>query len=287
MRVGQYYSIRNSKTPGLRSDLSILRRLFLGVFQDFETKGYFQEAVGYYCVDAGDVPGTLGDENAVDNFLFRKLFKDNLWPIPTFLPEYTEDDLFDIIEFLFDIASCPNEDGGYFHSWDGCGWHYQVFDKAKGQLDFREQINEILSTYQDGYELSHNGEIYQLTEKGLDSLFKAQLPDIDKSIEARMDRAIAKYRNRHSDLAERKNAVRELGDILEFLRDKAKNTLSRKDEQDLFQVLNQFGIRHHNPQQKTDYDLNIFTAWLFYYYLSAIHACTRLIDRAERNNKQG
>jgi hypothetical protein len=47
----------------------------------------------------------------------------------------------------------------------------------------------------------------------------------------------------------------------------------------LFQVLNGFGIRHHNPQQQTDYDADIFYPWLFYYYLAAVRAGQKLLAK--------
>ena len=57
--------------------------------------------------------------------------------------------------------------------------------------------------------------------------------------------------------------------------------LTSKDESDLFNLANNFGIRHHKPDQKTDYDKPIWYSWMFYYYLSTIHACMRLIEKSE------
>lgn len=73
--------------------------------------------------------------------------------------------------------------------------------------------------------------------------------------------------------------MRDLADVLEFLRPRVKEVLTSKDESDLFHLANNFGIRHHNDQQRTDYDRPIFYSWMFYYYLATIHAATRLIER--------
>lgn len=54
--------------------------------------------------------------------------------------------------------------------------------------------------------------------------------------------------------------------------------LQSKDEADLFHLANNFGLRHHNESQKTDYDAAIWLSWLYYYYLATIHATTRMID---------
>ncbi|HEX3471677.1 MAG TPA: hypothetical protein VHT28_10880, partial [Silvibacterium sp.] len=60
-----------------------------------------------------------------------------------------------------------------------------------------------------------------------------------------------------------------------------KSVLNSKDETDLFQFANNFGIRHHRKDQKTDYDTSIWLSWMFYYSLATIHACLRLIEKSK------
>lgn len=47
----------------------------------------------------------------------------------------------------------------------------------------------------------------------------------------------------------------------------------RRLASDLFQIANEFGVRHHNQKQKqkTNYDERIWLSWMFYYYLANIH----------------
>lgn len=61
----------------------------------------------------------------------------------------------------------------------------------------------------------------------------------------------------------------------------AKRVLNRDDERDLFNLANNFGIRHHKPGQKTDYDQAIWHSWMFHHYLATIHACVRVIEKAK------
>jgi hypothetical protein len=82
-------------------------------------------------------------------------------------------------------------------------------------------------------------------------------------------------------VAERRNAVRMLADILESLRPKLKLVLTHKDEDDLFNIANNFGIRHKNERQKTDYD-PLWLSWMFYYYLATIHFVTRRLEKTEK-----
>lgn len=87
------------------------------------------------------------------------------------------------------------------------------------------------------------------------------------------------FRRGTSTWAEREDAIRDLGDVLERIRPKAKEHLFRKDERDLFNLLNSFQIRHFDADQKSDYDRRIFLTWAFYECLAAIHACERLSAR--------
>jgi hypothetical protein len=85
--------------------------------------------------------------------------------------------------------------------------------------------------------------------------------------------AIAKYRRYRSTIAERRDAIRDLADVLEYIRPKLKEVLTKPDEADLFNIVNNFGIRHHNQQQKSDYDASIWLSWMFYFYL-ATNSCS-------------
>lgn len=277
----RYYSVRTGRNPeGSQLALPSLLRLFLAVYCDFERKGYFQEAFGYQCVDAGDVPGTIGVD--IEAYFLLKLRKDNLWTIKDRYQQYTEDDLFDVIEFLHDYISKPID--GRYHSYGDCGWHYETFDQHAGQPEYRNEINQLLKDYGDGYELSLAGEILTLATPGTELIFKAELPEYSKeSIEDRVKEAINKFRRSRSSLEDKRDAIRTLVDCLEFLRPRVKEVLPRSDESDLFNIANNFGIRHHNEKQKTDYDQSVWLNWMFYYYLSTIHAVTRLLTKKDEN----
>jgi hypothetical protein len=113
-------------------------------------------------------------------------------------------------------------------------------------------------------------------------LTDAGLPKYDPdNVEARVQAAVVRFRRHHSSLEDRKHALRNLADVLEYLRPKLQEVISTKDESDLFNIINNFGIRHHNPKQKTSYETAIWYSWMFYYFLATIHACVRLLDEKE------
>jgi hypothetical protein len=279
VREKGYYSDRTGKHPeGSSLTLARLGRAFLMSFKGLEERGYFQESLGVRCIDDPDSYGTLGPD--VAEVVAATLRKDKLWPLNEgTVSWFKEEDLFDVIEFLFDHVSKGLD--GHYHSYNQCGTHFNSFDAEQGKAELRRLLNPFLANYGNGFELSQEGEIRELPEQGMDQLLSAQLPEHDpENVNGRVDAAVNNFRRRKSSLDDRKAAVRELADVLEFLRPKLKDVLNRQDESDLFNIANNFGIRHHRPGQKTDYDPAIWLSWMFYYYLATIHAAVRLIERA-------
>lgn len=272
----KYYSLRTGKhKESTELSLQLLKELFFTIFRTYRDKQYFDEAFGYHCVDHGYISGKL--DRPVDLYFFQALRKPKLWPIQDALENYTEEDLFDVIEILHDLISKPVN--GTYHNWMDCGMHYDTFDPESGQTEFRAEINDILGDYKNGYELSKNGEVLEKGKKGLENLLIAKLPKTTKKdINEILEHAILLFRRHHSSIADRRNAVRMLADIFEELRPKLQKAITKKDENDLFQIANQFGIRHRNDQQKTNYDQSLWLSWMFYYYLATIHLAIRKLD---------
>lgn len=271
-----YYSVRTGKiTPDQQVNFEVLKKLFSVTFNKLTSDGYFQKYFGIECTD-GFIPGELGEE--IEAIMFVNLRKDNLYPIYKNLPNYTEDDFFDVIEFLHD--HCSKGLTGLYHSWNNCGYHYEEFNDSEGQKHFRELLNPILREYKDGFEISENGEMLIMSDNGLSNLFKADIPTTDKeNISYKIDSAIIKFRRHKSTLDDRREAIRELADVLEFLRPSIKKHLNKKDENDIFNIANNFGIRHHNKDQQMEYDKAIWYSWIFYYYLATIHAVLRIANK--------
>lgn len=277
MRKAPYYSIRTGKNPlASKIDLPTALKLFKSIYSGLEEEGYFQEDIGYECVDAGFVSGTLGHD--MEGVLLLELRKTNLTPVLQKIDQYSEEDFFDMVEFLYDHCSKPTK--RHWHDWDACGWHCSAFDKPAGQAEYREKVNKLLAIYDKGYELSSDGEVLELADTGLEGLLEAAIPVLDpENVEQRVDAAKRKFRRYKSSADDRRDAIRDLADVLEYLRPKVKNVLLSRDESDLFNLANNFGIRHHNESQKTNYDRTIWQSWMFYFYLATIHAVTRLIDK--------
>jgi hypothetical protein len=110
-RTKPYYSVRTGKNPLANGfDLDAVRDMFKTQFVYLEDAGYFQETLGYQCVDAGFVPGTLGHDLA--GALFLELRKRELTPIRSQIAEYSEDDLFELPIKLKQAAQLQRETDG-------------------------------------------------------------------------------------------------------------------------------------------------------------------------------
>jgi hypothetical protein len=210
------------------------------------------------------------------------------FPITKWAPEtITEDHIFDTIEFLYDRASKPGE---LVDMTSDTGWNYsdyENYDEAKGKEEFRERANVILADYKTGFELTPEGTILAIGTTGLQYILDAEIVPYDEvNVDNKVRNAITKWRNRHLSLSEKREAIRELADVFEWLK-KAKNlesVLDKKDTSALFDIANNFSIRHHNPSQKSNYDQAIWYSWMFHFYLATYHAAIRLLIKKEKES---
>lgn len=277
MTEKRYYSARHgraSESPRLSfEDVRLaLKTYFLGLMHE----GYFQEHLGHSCVDTGFTPGLLGGDPSIEIHL--TLGKAHLWPIGSTIDDWSEDDLFDMVEFLHANVSKPTQ--RHWHAWNQCGWHCTAFDQALGQREFHAKVNQYLRAYDSGFELSLLGEVLATPPSGLDPLLEQPIEHAnDADIVGRVKAAVLRFRRHRASEEDRRTAVRQLADVLEFLRPDLKDVLSTQDERDLFNIANNFGIRHHNSGQRTNYDPDIWLDWIFYFYLATIGAATRLMNR--------
>lgn len=278
----RYFSQRSGLSPDLKLlSINDLVELFIGIYNQLQHQSYFNEAFGFHCTDDGEIAGKVKD---INHEIFLTIKKNKLWPVSKYAKKYSEDDLFDIIEFLYLHISKPTE--GYNHQWNECGMHWQIFDRDKGRQEFKELINNMLKHYENCFELSENGEILHRPDEGFELIFKADIPSSDNNVVSRVSSAISTFRRHGSSANERRQAVRDLADVLEYLRPQVTSLIiNKKDESDLFNIANNFGIRHHNDKQKTSYDTVIWLSWMFYFYLSTIHVILRKIKRDESEQK--
>lgn len=266
-----YFGERTGVIKQNKYDFAMLKRLFLNLYIGLDDECNFQEATGHYCTD-GNIRGYLGQDIAAAIFLKTGL--EDVWPISNYIENYDEAKLFTIIEFLYDHVSAPKDK--YYHNWNDCGWHATKFNKEEGQNLFFKEINKLLDRYENDYYLTKTGEIHNVSPDGLTVLVEKQILSGDaKNIDDRVQYAISKFLKYNSSIAEKKDAVRTLGVVLEFYQ-KQGIKLENKDDSDLFNIINGFDLRHHNKAQQSYYDKDFWYEWLFYTFLASINVLVKL-----------
>ena len=266
----QYYSERNNPK---KLTLIGLCTKFLSMYKLLREKDYFKEETGIY--------GSTVPEETKHKAMLALDFQ----PFP--ITEWddkklTEDNLFDTIEYLYDQVSKPGEKVDMVSETGYNYWDYDCYDKEAGKKEYRDYTNSFLSRYRDGYELTYEGQILSSGSHGVRNILVADLPILgEKNIDLKMQSAILKWRNRQLSLDGRKEAIRELADVFEWLKKSKKlaDVLNKKDESMLFEIVNRFAIRHHNPNQLQNYDKNIWYSWIFHFYLATFHAVARMIAK--------
>ncbi len=268
----RYYSSRTSSKKLTISELhDRLQHLYL-LFRD---RDFFKKKAGITSTDIRD-----GIKHKAALAIGFQPFPITKWDIN----DITEDHIFDVMEFLYDYASKPGEwvpmtsETGYNY------YDYESYNVIDGQAEFREEANRFLCDYKIGFELTTDGLILAMGKDGLQHILEAEIEPYDEiNVDRKVRDAIHKWRNRHLDMNERRQAIRELADVFEWLRKSKRldKVLNRKDEAALFDIANNFAIRHHDPKQKKDYDETIWYSWIFHFYLATYHAVVRLLKKLD------
>jgi hypothetical protein len=268
----KYYS---SRKQSKRITADELHTRLVSLFQLFRDKDFFKEKTG---LTEHEFPKSLSHEAVI--FLGIEPFPLEHW----LNQDKTEGNIFDVIEFLYDRISQPIG-WGQFQTETGFNYSdYESYDEFKGKTEFRTAANVFLSDWDEGFELDEDGEIRRLGSAGIQFILTSEIVSFDKrNVDDKVRQAVSKWRSRHRTLEDMKEAVRLLADVFEFLKDakQLSQALDAKDSSDIFNIANNFSIRHHNQQQKANYDPFIWYSWMFHFYLATYHATIRLIQKKQ------
>jgi hypothetical protein len=272
-----YWSERHNQRPGSDTlTLGGVARRVGELVHDLTQLGYLAWAVGEMCVD-GDWDGQLGSDPAEE--IHRLLGRDGLWPIPAHCNDYSLDDLCDVVEFLADHVRRPMT--SRIHSYGGCGLHFDDFDPVQGLRVYRWRTNTLLAQSDLGLVLDEDGRLEKTAPETVEDLVtevRARTATVHAVDANEIAHALSRFRHRGASALDRRHAVIALAGVLERRRALVKQELLRKDEGALFQLANEFGVRHQNANQRTDYDEQPYLEWIFYWYLATINLTDRIIS---------
>ena len=276
-----YFSFRNGKQSSTISLEHVVKIITIR-YNEFKNKGYFQYYFGFDCVDAGFVPGQTS-LTLEDQLILTFGSKDRFLPILENSGKSDLFSLFDLIEFLYDHSVKPIKPK--IHDWYDCGIHvdFKNVNIHLGKYEWREEVNNYLPYLESPYTLNKDGKIIEIaSSEGLQHLINHNVShDAAETIDDRVKHACSLFLKGSSTINNKRDALKNLADVLEHLRDDIKSYTPNKVEKRLFEIANTFGIRHHNEKQSIDYNQEIYFYWIFYSYLSVID----LLGRLKKSNK--
>ena len=251
------------------------KRRFTRVVNELDDHGYFDLAWGLDCVDGHRDwrRPEMSIEDALGIAGIQPLGPSELWSEALFLSA---------IEVLHDLVARPRNIFRV-HDLAECGRHYSEPAPVAGQAIYRAKVNEILDQSNLPYRLASGGEdsgrVVAFTNDARESLAESlvQAPPLGERDE--LLHAIALFRGRGADRETKRSAVVVLARILERHRKMLKSELLSRDERALFQIANDFDLRHSNQRQLVDYD-DAFLDWVFWWYLATIDLLRSLLARS-------
>lgn len=257
-----------------------LLELFYSVYRFFSNKNCFAVATNGVWVKENwgndeyqEIPPLFDPSPEI--FFLNHLHSRKIYPIDQYYKNYTEEELFTIIEILYDKIALYD-------------YGKNVLSTKQVKEEFANHINNILQFYDGGYFLETiSGTITKGVNEALKMMLSEDLDGIlDEDPMSKMRTAINMYYRFDSNLETKKKAINILADILEPIRYDLQNILNETYEVNknghdklIFDIVNRFNIRHNDNKQFKVYEHDIWYDWMMQYYSSIIITYYKLIKR--------
>jgi hypothetical protein len=292
------FSQRQQPSPAVILDAAACKGRFAQLVVELSTRGYFEDAFGSQCSDARDEnPDIEGQRQLAERLghvevaLWPLRLTSNVFSGATSVHESWPDELFfDIIEALDELVARPRQ--RHWHDYHR-EWDYSDYSRPAGQAVYRWRVNELLSRSNLPLRLAETGNdaglLVRATGDPRDKLLDRALATPSPKDRDEVQHAIELYRSRAAGRADKRSAIFTLGRLLEERRPVIDAALSRKDSGALFQIANEFDLRHrraasHGKAQRDDYD-DAFLDWVFWWYLATVELTDRLLSDADGSSR--
>ena len=271
-----YWSARHGTAgaPPQRS-MAQLRTDFARLITTLVADGYFDRALPKVCVDDHD--GVEADPSVV---LAERLGVPDLWPLNP--DTWDEDTFYDLIEVFHDLAARPRT--RRWHSWNQCGWHHTDYATDIGRALYRHRINDLLASGRLELRLAEDGasigRLVRVVDDNRNELVTRALSAPAAQGGDRVHHAVERFRSRAATSEDKRSAIVVLAGVLEQRLPVIKTSphLTSKDEADLFNIANNFALRHQDIKQKRDYD-PVFLDWMYWWFLAALEVTNHVLAR--------
>ena len=183
-----------------------------------------------------------------------------------------------VVEWVGDHVARPRH-WSREHDFSGCGMHFSTFGVQTGRALYRLRVNEIFTQYGIPFEIATGGEDDGFVVDRIDPVRAELIATVTQSateVDATtLEHAVAQFRSRGATRDDKRAAVLALARLVESERVLLKRTLFRKDEGALFDIANNFDLRHKTASQQDDYPVE-YLDWIFWWYLATIELFQRL-----------
>ena len=271
----KYYAERNGLlTKSLKLSIGDIRDMFYSTYLYFYRKGAFNVAYAGVWEKIGGINKQIVSPTMApspDVYFAIRMQEKDVWPIDDEYSTYSENTLFSVMEIIYDHIGVYNSE-------------INKIDRADLQVEYAEHINNLLKFYSEGYYLEPtHGFIMKMPNIALKEQLEGKCEHIPDDVLERMRSATQSFYRFDSDMETKKKAICTLADILENIREPLKETLNQeyqinKNDHDkvIFDVVNNFNIRHDKANQLKGYSRDIWYDWAMQYYTSVIIAYYKL-----------
>ncbi len=254
--------------------------------------GYFEDAFGSECSDSRDNPSEEGQRVLAERLELPDV---RLWPPVQVWSNVFEDGssavhegwsdevFYDVIEALDELVARPRQRSWHSHHEE---WDYADYSRSAGQAVYRWRVNALLDQSDVPLRVAGSGSdaglLVHATGDPRDDLTDRALDTADNRDRAEVAHAVALFRGRAVSREEKRSAIFTLGRVLEERRPLIYANLVKKDAGALFQIANEFDLRHrrasdHGKPQRDDYD-DAFLDWVYWWYLSTVELTNQLLS---------
>ncbi|MDQ4500757.1 hypothetical protein [Sinomonas sp. ASV322] len=266
----KYWAERHDKLDENMSHgrVSTMAEDWVALIDKHSAEGYLPRILPVPCVDAHS---SWPDPERVTAEIQRATHLRVEWPLtPDSANSLPESVLYSLIEYFHDQSQRPRT--ASYHSFNDCGYHYSDFNRDSGGAVYRWRVNGILEAhgvpYRLGIQGDERGRLVRYFGGDLDSVLSGQLSVRHENPKDEVVHAIRMFRARGATTTDKRAALALLARDLEPRRKAIGQLVSKGDESDIFNIANNFNIRH-NTKQKTEYGEE-FLDWIFWNYLAMI-----------------
>lgn len=259
---------------------------FMALVDELIDFGYFYKLAPTPCASTyGDDQPTANEQ--LDQIVSRKLGKPNVWR-DVCNSALGDDYIYATMEVFHDIVSRPT-------SWwedpqNECGFHYEEFSSSVGQQVYRWKINELLKRYDRDLTFDDSGEnvgrLIRTFDDPLEQLRETVVVHIEETDQGTLEHAISLFVRRGATRESKRSACQSLVGLLEQRRPILKEKLFSKDESMLFDIANNYEIRHRNQRQNSNYGEE-FLDWIFWINLATLQLTNNFIEAQDSKESNG